>query len=988
MLLTKIKPPAFAVSCIARSAKTLATLSTLLAAAVSLHAEHFYPAFVQEYDRTNLNQGQTASAVAVDSRGNVIVTGNAPSAGGSSEWYTAKYDALDGHLLWSRRLGVSTPNIGSQGTPIGDCYAKSVAIDSQDNVIVTGGANFVSGQQEDVETVKYSPDGTLVWSRGFNGGGGDEGKQVVVGPGDAVYVGATVFNTNGQQENFQALYYSSAGTLNHSPSYARTVSNIHCSDKCTGIAVTDGGEVWLTGSSTISGAISFLTVKFDATGALAFAPKVYTSPGAFGGATGIAIDSGNNVFVTGKYTDGAGNHGFYTVKYISTGIPFWEDIYTSGNSDHAGGAQSIAIGPDNNPVITGALEATNGTTEAVTIKYRGAGASVERKWVKEDIGLSPLNDQNLPEQDTVTHKVFVDAANQVLIIGESSPDNTTNPLMYLAKYRDTDGATLYGASYSGDGIGNNTGVAITSDQAGNIVFAGTEARMKTQSVSLNGIATVKLGRILETGDPLPPNPDTQAARTVSVLNAPALADNGGVAVRISFKEGKKTYGGILTELGAGGVTLPVVQGDLATDVMNAKFASFGEPVVSQDRHYAFPAKLSGVPGSSASTVWTNLGGTLHLALRQGSTYAGLKLASVSSISLHDTQLVALVKATGGVTALLGLDAGNNATVLLKTGTPVTVPGTMITSNIKTITTLSPAVASPGDGRWQGVDFTLARATLANGTQLVYRITTTGTPTAMLYSGQAAPMSVATGATWKSFGLPAIAPSGANARYAALGTLNKTTGVTTANDEAIVYSLDGTTFAKVAAEGGAADTAGLIGLSYLKLSDPLINSATKVAFVTTLKATPGSGAKVSAKDNHALIYGTPGALQAYVRTGASARDSQGNPIPDAVYSAIKTFGLSAGLTGVPSSPFFVATLSGKAVSAKTNTGLWGIDSTGKVRLLLRTGQVLGAQTVKSFTLLKATPQAFAAERSINANSSVAILVSFTDRSTGILELAVP
>jgi hypothetical protein len=77
-----------------------------------------------------------------------------------------------------------------------------------------------------------------------------------------------------------------------------------------------------------------------------------------------------------------------------------------------------------------------------------------------------------------------------------------------------------------------------------------------------------------------------------------------------------------------------------------------------------------------------------------------------------------------------------------------------------------------------------------------------------------------------------------------------------------------------------------------------------------------------------------------------------------------------------------------VTAKNNSGVWGRDSSGAIRQLLRTGDQLGEQKISKFVLLTAVPKAFAAARSFNDQGSVVALVSFTDHTTGLLEIQVP
>jgi hypothetical protein len=82
------------------------------------------------------------TGVAIDGAGNVIVTGysaNGTSLNGNApfDFYTAKYAAADGHLLWERRGPFSPgPALATDAERI-----NRVAVDRDGNVVVTGFSN-------------------------------------------------------------------------------------------------------------------------------------------------------------------------------------------------------------------------------------------------------------------------------------------------------------------------------------------------------------------------------------------------------------------------------------------------------------------------------------------------------------------------------------------------------------------------------------------------------------------------------------------------------------------------------------------------------------------------------------------------------------------------------------------------------------------------------------------------------------------------------
>jgi len=85
-------------------------------------------AWVQRYNGPG-NSYDQAQAVAVDGSGSVVVTGYSIVSGYNDDYYTAKYAAVNGALLWERRYNGSANN---------DDYAKAVALDGSGNAVVTG----------------------------------------------------------------------------------------------------------------------------------------------------------------------------------------------------------------------------------------------------------------------------------------------------------------------------------------------------------------------------------------------------------------------------------------------------------------------------------------------------------------------------------------------------------------------------------------------------------------------------------------------------------------------------------------------------------------------------------------------------------------------------------------------------------------------------------------------------------------------------------
>ncbi|HZF50800.1 MAG TPA: SBBP repeat-containing protein [Polyangiaceae bacterium] len=129
----------------------------------------------------------SAFDIAADSSGNVVLTGELQgsinfgggmlTSAGNTDIFVVKLNALGEHV-WSQLFGDATSQSG-----------ESVAVDSVGNVLVTGGfdgyTNFGSGPlvsagSHDVFVAKLSSSGLHVWSRSFGADDYDWGRDVAV----------------------------------------------------------------------------------------------------------------------------------------------------------------------------------------------------------------------------------------------------------------------------------------------------------------------------------------------------------------------------------------------------------------------------------------------------------------------------------------------------------------------------------------------------------------------------------------------------------------------------------------------------------------------------------------------------------------------------------------------------------------------------------------------------------------------------------------
>ncbi len=146
------------------------------------------------------NSDDWGNAIGVDGSGNAIVTGTSNDTEGSLDYVTIKY-APNGDTLWLRRYK-------GPGENLDEAYA--LAIDSAGNVYVTG-YSFGSGINYDYATIKYYPNGDTAWVRRYDGPTKDDyAKAIAVDNSGCVYV-TGFSDSTGSGQDYVTIKYDSAG---------------------------------------------------------------------------------------------------------------------------------------------------------------------------------------------------------------------------------------------------------------------------------------------------------------------------------------------------------------------------------------------------------------------------------------------------------------------------------------------------------------------------------------------------------------------------------------------------------------------------------------------------------------------------------------------------------------------------------------------------------------------------------------------------------
>jgi len=263
--------------------------------------------------------------MAIDSQDNIIVTGFTYQ-GSNSNSLTIKYDK-DGNEIWDAQYNSGKNDV-----------AFSIVIDNYDNIIILGYSGKLPISQGSCFIVKYSSEGIEQWNYTFSLGecnypGGiivDSENNIIVTGGSGIWQINIFYWIIKMDENCKEIW-------NHT-------FHEGAIDIGLGVAVDSNDNIITTGFSSTPFVDPIFLMKYDKNGNIIWEKR---RPG--NQPWDIAIDSQDNIIVTGV--------GYYypsitmlTIKCDMNGTILWINEFKSGAYD---GGQSVAIDSNDNIIVGG-----------------------------------------------------------------------------------------------------------------------------------------------------------------------------------------------------------------------------------------------------------------------------------------------------------------------------------------------------------------------------------------------------------------------------------------------------------------------------------------------------------------------------------------------------------------------------------------------------------------------------------------------------------
>lgn len=314
-----------------------------------------------------------ANDFVVSSTGDVIIGGTG-STQNSSDFLTIKYDA-NGNFKWKARYNGASNLID---------IIWAVDVDNNGNVYVTGSSE-VTANIRDIVTIKYDPNGNLIWEKIFDGSLqlNDIPVDIKVNDQGDVYVcGYSDVNTSYSRKVI-LLKYSSSG----SPLWERSFKGSYPdgNDQPIKMELDSQGDIYVAARliEDNNGDINtdYALAKFSQNGDSLWINKYNGTGNDHDYLNDLHIGSQGNIYITGHSKNQAGDYEIVTIKYNPSGVEQWVAEYDSSYGGLYGNQGGKLITDGNGNLFVGGIAFVSSyDTDILIIKYNSAGV---RQWVTQ-----------------------------------------------------------------------------------------------------------------------------------------------------------------------------------------------------------------------------------------------------------------------------------------------------------------------------------------------------------------------------------------------------------------------------------------------------------------------------------------------------------------------------------------------------------------------------------------------------------------------------
>lgn len=397
------------------------------------------------------NQNDEGISIGADAGGNVYVCGTTRLTSGQFDIILLKYNS-SGVQQWIQQYN---------GTGNADDFASDCVTDTSGNTYI-GGYTYTAGTGYNYILLKYNSSGTQQWIKTWNGASNSDDiiKKLKFAQNGDIFLTGSSYSVSSNND-FVTQRYNTAGTLLWTQNYNGPLS---LDDQVSDLKTDVSDNVYITGKSRNTGiGYDFATVKYNSSGVQQWASRFNNAVSNDDVPFSMTIDNSGNVIVSGWSNFVTTYQDYLTVKYNSSGVQQWFRTY-DGNDHYFDKAAEVRSDNSGNIFVTGkSLKLSDGTSDAVTIKYNSSG---DLQWKETFNGAGNLDD------DPVQMEIF---NNSLYILSISSsyffaPFCGTSD--YLTLNYSFTGSLMWEARYDGSGTGIDLSSDLVLDNSGNCYVTG------------------------------------------------------------------------------------------------------------------------------------------------------------------------------------------------------------------------------------------------------------------------------------------------------------------------------------------------------------------------------------------------------------------------------------------------------------------------------------------------------------------------------------
>lgn len=378
--------------------------------------------------RSDANGNPYGTMLALDSQEDVVVTGWRLG----SSIVTTKLDP-DGNVLWERDYSV----------PGYQAVATWVLVDAADNVVVTGYPRTFSSNpvETGLLTIKYDSAGNLVWSDTYPGTWAFAVRGVADAEGSIYVAGRAWYGTH----DFVTIKYAADGTRLWVDSFDQG-SGFHTPNS---MDLDSQGHLIISGTGLTGG---FLTVLYTTEGV-----RQWVIEGSGNTASWVALTGDGAFYLTGRsYTPQTSND-IWLAKYDLSGSLIWERSYDFGVTSEYG--TRLTLDSQGSVIVTGVQDVYS---HWVTIKCSAQG----------DLLWSNLYDDTQLANDELPRAILTGPDDEVYVTGTGGPpppgSNQSYRSVVTLRYN-ADGSNPWTATYYAT---SQLGVGLALARSGEVYVAG------------------------------------------------------------------------------------------------------------------------------------------------------------------------------------------------------------------------------------------------------------------------------------------------------------------------------------------------------------------------------------------------------------------------------------------------------------------------------------------------------------------------------------